>query len=131
MSLSHKKITDMSPNECIAIRETFDRVGDRWSLYVLAQLRDGPMRFNALKRSIDGISQRMLTLTLRSLERDGMVIRTVYPTNPPQVDYALTELGWTLLPPIAALIDWAENHHSKVQQARGQFDLTPKPTPDS
>ncbi len=122
MSLSHKKITEMSPEECVTIREMLDRVGDRWSIYVVAQLRDGPLRFNALKRSIEGISQRMLTLTVRSLERDGLVVRTVYPTNPPQVEYALTDLGWTLLEPISALITWAEEHQAQVQCARNRFD---------
>ena len=118
MSLSHKKVTEMSPEECNTIRETLDRVGDRWSIYVVAQLRDGPLRFNALKRSVEGISQRMLTLTLRSLERDGLVVRTVHPTNPPQVEYALTALGETLLQPIIALISWAEEHRTEVRGAR-------------
>ncbi|BCM92134.1 putative HTH-type transcriptional regulator YybR [Abditibacteriota bacterium] len=131
MSLSHKRITDMSQEECVTIREMLDRVGDRWSIYIVAQLRDGPLRFNALKRSIEGISQRMLTLTLRSLERDGLVNRTVYPTNPPQVEYALTDLGWTLLEPVSALISWAEEHQTQVQRARNQFDIAPASTPSS
>lgn len=126
MSLSHKPIAQMSPEECVTIREMLDRVGDRWSIYTVAQLRDGPLRFNALKRSIEGISQRMLTLTLRGLERDGLVTRTAYPTNPPQVEYALTDLGTTLLQPIGALICWAEEYRSEVQVAREQFDSTPQ-----
>ncbi|RYG70698.1 transcriptional regulator [bacterium] len=122
MSLSNTKIADMTPEECLAVRETFDRVGDRWSLYILGQLRHGPCRFNQLRRDIEGISQRMLTLTLRHLERDGLVKRTVYPTNPPQVEYALTDLGLTLLPPIVALIDWAEEQYANIHKSRQAYD---------
>ncbi len=110
MSLSQTRIADMTPEECALVRQILDRVGDRWSLYIVGQLREGPLRFNELRRSIDGISQRMLTLTLRGLERDGLITRTVYPTNPPKVEYELTALGRTLLAPAAALLDWAEAH---------------------
>lgn len=122
MSLSHTPIRDMTPEECAAIRETFDRVGDRWSLYIVGELREGPVRFNELRRRLTGVSQRMLTLTLRSLERDGLVARTVYPTNPPQVEYALTETGLTLLEPICALIDWSEQFRPQIEESRRQFD---------
>lgn len=127
MSLSHTRISEMSPEECAVVRQVLDRVGDKWSLYVVAQLREGPLRFNGLKRSVPGISQRMLTLTLRGLERDGLVTRTVYPTNPPQVDYALTELGRTLLAPVAALISWAEEHQPQIQMSRQRFDCRSTP----
>ena len=102
MSARHTKITD---DDC-PVREVLNRVGDKWSILVVAVLRDGSMRFSDLRRSVDGISQRMLTLTLRGLERDGLVTRTVTPTTPPRVDYALTRLGRSLLDPIMALAEW-------------------------
>jgi len=122
MSLSHREITGLSGEACNAARETFDRVGDRWSLYIMAQLRDGPVRFNQLKRDVEGVSQRMLTLTLRSLERDGLISRAVYPTNPPQVEYTLTPAGQSLLEPIMALIEWTQSHQSNIEAARREFD---------
>jgi DNA-binding HxlR family transcriptional regulator len=122
MSLSHTRIADMTPAQCTIVRELFDRIGDRWSLYIVGELREEPLRFNELRRRLTGVSQRMLTLTLRSLERDGLVGRTVYPTNPPQVEYALTDLGCSLVPPILALIDWAEESHPQIEEARAGFD---------
>jgi len=89
---------------------------------VVVTLGDGPKRFNELRRSIASISQRMLTLTLRGLERDGLVTRTVFPTVPPRVDYELTELGHSLLAPVAALGTWARQNRLKIQQARLRFD---------
>jgi DNA-binding HxlR family transcriptional regulator len=97
-------------------------VGDKWSVLVIALLGNGPQRFSELKRSIEGISQRMLTLTLRGLERDGLVTRTMFPTIPPRVDYALTRLGRTLLEPVRALATWAEKHREEIQAARDKFD---------
>ena len=88
-----------SEDGCQVTRQILDRIGDKWSLYIIATLNDGSRRFNELKREIEGISQRMLTLSLRGLERDGLVTRTVFPTIPPRVDYALTPLGATLLGP--------------------------------
>jgi DNA-binding HxlR family transcriptional regulator len=102
------------------IREVLDRIGDTWSLLVVMNLQSGPVRFNALRRKIEGISQRMLAVTLRSLETDGLVTRTVTPTTPPQVEYALTDMGQSLAVPVAALGDWAvANRHAvrKRQQA--------------
>jgi DNA-binding HxlR family transcriptional regulator len=107
---------------CLAVRAVLDRVGDKWSVLLVSLLGDGTMRFNELRRSIEGISQRMLTLTLRGLERDGLVSRTVYPTIPPRVDYALTDLGQTLLDPVLGLAGWAEKHRAEIQQARERFD---------
>ncbi len=107
---------------CPTARVVLDRVGDKWSVLLVSLLGDGAMRFNELRRSIEGISQRMLTLTLRGLERDGLVSRTVYPTIPPRVDYELTHLGQTLLDPVLALRAWAEKHRPAVQQARERFD---------
>jgi DNA-binding HxlR family transcriptional regulator len=112
------------PQDCRAVSEVLDRVGDKWSVLVVAMLGDGPKRFNELRRAIASISQRMLTLTLRGLERDGLVTRTVFPTIPPRVDYELTELGRSLLAPVNALGTWARQNRQKIQQARIQFDAT-------
>ncbi|MFZ0609600.1 MAG: helix-turn-helix domain-containing protein, partial [Xanthobacteraceae bacterium] len=95
------------PADCRAISDILARVGDKWSVLVVTRLGPGSLRFNELRRAIGGISQRMLTLTLRGLERDGLVTRTVTPSVPPRVDYALTALGRDLLQPVSALGDWA------------------------
>jgi DNA-binding HxlR family transcriptional regulator len=108
--------------ECIVVREILDRVGDKWSVLVIALLGDRGQRFSELKRSIDGISQRMLTLTLRQLEHDGLVLRTVHATVPPRVDYALTPLGESVLEPIMALTRWAQEHGSDIAEARRRYD---------
>jgi DNA-binding HxlR family transcriptional regulator len=110
------------PEDCRAVSEVLERVGDKWSVLVVVMLGGGPKRFNELRRSIANISQRMLTLTLRGLERDGLVTRTVFPTIPPRVDYALTELGRSLLTPVDALGTWARENQFKIQQARQRFD---------
>jgi DNA-binding HxlR family transcriptional regulator len=104
------------------VREVLDRVGDKWSVMVIVLLGQRTHRFNELHRSIDGISQRMLTLTVRALERDGLVSRTVHATVPPRVDYELTELGRTLLIPIGALAEWADTHRGDIQAARDRHD---------
>ena len=119
-----------SEDGCQVTRQILDRIGDKWSLYIIATLNDGSRRFNELKREIEGISQRMLTLSLRGLERDGLVTRTVFPTIPPRVDYALTPLGATLLGP-----SWRSSGGRRKQepiaQARERFDeaadAAPKP----
>ncbi len=98
------------------------RVGDKWSVFVIMMLADGPKRFNEIKRMICGISQRMLTLTLRGLERDGLVTRTVFPTIPPRVDYELTDLGRGLQQPVIALGQWAMDHRPEIEAARSRFD---------
>lgn len=108
--------------DCLAARAVLDRVGDKWSLLVIELLGGGPMRFNELKRAIEGISQRMLTRTVRGLERDGLVTRTMFPTIPPRVDYALTPMGKTLLRPVRALVAWAQEHRQQIQDARDDFD---------
>ena len=110
------------PADCRAISDILARIGDKWSVLVVTRLGDKPMRFNELRRSIGGISQRMLTLTLRGLERDGLVTRTVFPTIPPRVDYALTPLGRDLLKPVSALGEWATRNQTKIARAREQFD---------
>lgn len=104
------------------VRDVLNRIGDKWSVFVVATLRRGPRRFSELRRTIEGISQRMLTRTLRGLERDGLVDRTVTPTIPPRVDYELTALGRTLLEPISALAVWAEANRGAVQEARARYD---------
>ena len=104
------------------IREILERVGGKWSLQVIFHLGAGPQRFTGLKRSIDGVSQRMLTVTLRGLERDGIVSRTMYPVIPPRVEYALTPLGATLLDAVGALVSWADAHLAEVDAARAAYD---------
>ena len=121
--------------ECMAVREVLNLVGDKWSLLLIQYLSAGPKRFSELKRTVEGISQRMLTLTLRGLERDGLVTHTVYPTVPPRVDYALTPLGKTLREPVSALAEWAAKNREKMQAARDEFDkrakrATPPSDPD-
>ena len=108
--------------DCRAVASVLSRVGDKWSVLIIMLLIDGPRRFNELKRMVGGISQRMLTLTLRGLERDGLVTRTVYPTIPPRVDYELTDLGRGLAQPVRALGQWAFEHQPQIQGARDKFD---------
>jgi DNA-binding HxlR family transcriptional regulator len=110
--------------DCLAVSETLGRIGDKWTVLVVELLRDGPMRFNEIRRSIDGISQRMLTLTLRGLERDGLATRTMYPTIPPRVEYELTTLGQTLREPLGAIAEWARTHRPAIERARKLFDAT-------
>jgi DNA-binding HxlR family transcriptional regulator len=107
---------------CRAVSNVLARVGDKWSVLIVSRLGKQPMRFNELKREIAGISQRMLTLTLRGLERDGLITRTVFATIPPRVDYELTALGRSLLEPVNALADWALKHAPKIELARMKFD---------
>jgi len=103
-------------------REILDRIGDRWTVLVVTLLDDGPRRFSELGRLIDGISQKMLTQTLRGLERDGLVTRTVHPEVPPRVEYELTATGRTLIAPLAALDAWARLHMADVADARAAYD---------
>jgi DNA-binding HxlR family transcriptional regulator len=107
---------------CRAVSDVLARIGDKWTIYVVRLLSDGPMRFNEIRRAVGSISQRMLTLTLRGLERDGLVTRTVYPTIPPRVDYELTELGRTLICILVPLGQWAVENRQTVEKARAEFD---------
>jgi len=107
---------------CIGVSEMPARLGDKWSMLLVLLLRSGRRRFGELKRLVRGISQRMLTLTLRNLERDGLVKRTYHPTVPPRVDYELTELGRSLSEPIATLGAWAKVHEDEIRSARNGFD---------
>ena len=112
------------PEDCRAVSEVLARVGDKWTILVVVVLGDGPKRFNEIRRSLGSISQRMLTLTLRGLERDGLATRTVYPTVPPRVEYELTRLGRSLLEPVSGLGAWARQHRAAILDARRRFDNT-------
>ena len=107
---------------CSVVAPVLARIGDKWSVLIVRCLGQGPRRFNELKRDIGGISQRMLSLTLRGLERDGLVKRTVFPVVPPRVDYALTDLGRSLWDPIEALGAWAQRHHPEIAAAQIRYD---------
>ncbi|GHD11584.1 winged helix-turn-helix transcriptional regulator [Tianweitania populi] len=115
-----------SSEACQAVNSILSRVGDKWTVLVVELLGQGPLRFNELRRLIGGISQKMLTTTLRGLERDGFVTRTVFPTIPPRVDYELTDLGRDLLVPVHALGEWARLNTGRVAKARVSFDLKQK-----
>lgn len=112
---------------CPVAREILNRIGDKWSVFVITELGRGPRRFSELRRAVEGISQRMLTLTVRNLERDGLLSRTVFASVPPRVDYALTPLGRTLLKTLRALAEWAERHREDVHAARTRFDARKAP----
>ena len=118
MKPRHMHLTE----DCRAVSDILQRVGDKWTVLVVGKLGEGPMRFNELRTTVGGISQKMLTTTLRGLERDGFVTRTVYPTIPPRVDYELTELGFELLEPVNALGEWARMNTARVKAARDRFD---------
>ncbi len=112
-----------TPDSCKPVSEVLQRIGDKWSVLVVMMLRDGSQRFSELRRALPGISQRMLTLTLRGLERDGLVTRTVTATViPPRVDYELTALGESLAEPVMALGRWAHQHMADIAAARAEFD---------
>ncbi|HMF68079.1 MAG TPA: helix-turn-helix domain-containing protein [Phyllobacterium sp.] len=124
----HSRITDdygvlqWDKREDCEVRQILDRIADKWSLLVIALLEKRTLRFTELRKSIDGISQRMLTTTLRQLERDGIVQRTVFPVVPPRVDYALTPLGCTLLETIQSLVNWTERYQNEIAAARASYD---------
>lgn len=107
---------------CPFVREVLTRVGDKWTVLVIVLLGDGTKRFSELRRAIGSISQRMLTLTLRGLERDGLVVREVFPTVPPKVQYTLTPLGKTLLKTLRDLAGWAADNRDEIERARANFD---------
>jgi DNA-binding HxlR family transcriptional regulator len=109
-------------DECQRVGQVLSRVGDKWTVLVINELGDGPRRFNELKRQVEGVSQRMLTLTLKNRERDGLVSRAVTPSVPPRVDYDLTALGRSMLEPVRALGQWAQAHISEMDRARADYD---------
>jgi DNA-binding HxlR family transcriptional regulator len=116
----HKQSQEM--NAACPIRDVLDRVGDKWSSLILLSLKAGPRRFGVLRREIEDISQRMLSETLRNLQRDGFVSRTVFATTPPQVEYALTDLGQSLQGTLGVLAKWSSLNHDAIRQARNNFD---------
>ena len=122
MTVTDRPHLDHKSSDCRAVSTVLARVGDKWSVLIVALLGDGPKRFNEIKRMVGGISQRMLTLTLRGLERDGLVTRTIFPTIPPRVDYELTDLGRGLWQPVEALGKWAADHQPEIESARAKFD---------
>lgn len=114
----NNRVTDYCP----AISAILSRIGDKWSVLIVMELADGPRRFNEIKRDVAGISQRMLTLTLRGLERDGLVARKVYDSVPPKVEYSLTDLGRSLRDPVMALGAWAISNRDEIHAAQADFD---------
>jgi DNA-binding HxlR family transcriptional regulator len=115
------RITEPEHTECRAVAETLARIGDKWTVLVVGALSKGPMRYNEIRRNVDGISQRMLTLTLKGLEQDGLATRTVFPTIPPRVDYELSDLGQKLIVPLRSLQEWAMKHRPAMLVAREKF----------
>ena len=122
LSPSDTDVTTHDHSSCRRVTPVLNRVGDKWSMQVVMQLAQGSKRFTELKRALDGVSQRMLTLTLRGLERDGLVSRHVTPTIPPRVDYELTELGTSLREPVRALGAWALEHINCIWAAQQRYD---------
>src|SRR5260221_359919 len=117
--------------DCHKVSRILARIGEKWSMLVVMLLRDGPRRFNDIKRSTTGISQQMLTRTLRGLERDGLVTRTIFPTSPPQVEYNLTGLGRSMSEPVLAFGRWVQEHLGEIDAARDRFDQRAKATAKS
>ncbi|MGW0468828.1 winged helix-turn-helix transcriptional regulator [Streptomyces sp. NPDC003027] len=133
MSVGHTEVTTevttdpvVSCAEECGVRDVQDRLGDKWTVHVVVELAAGPRRFRELQRLVTGVSQRMLTLTLRRLERDGLVTRTVYPTAPPQVEYALTATGHSMTHLIKQLVDWSLDHRAVIGRAREEWDAKQK-----
>jgi DNA-binding HxlR family transcriptional regulator len=118
--MTRRNVAD-GPLEPCPIRDVLDRIGDRWSLLVLWSLADGTLRFTELKRTIGDVSQRVLAQTLRRLEQDGFVLREIYPTVPPRVDYTLTDMGRSFLRPMNGLIDWADQYQGEIRKARMHY----------
>jgi DNA-binding HxlR family transcriptional regulator len=116
------RVTPGQTDECRLVRETLSRLGDKWTLLVILCLSGGPLRFNTLQRGVVGISHRMLTVTLRKLERDGLVLRRVYPEVPPHTEYALTPLGVSFTEPVLGIANWAIAAQSAIETSRKRFD---------
>ena len=113
---------DLFHEECPKVSRVLSRLGDKWSVLIVVLLRERAYRFNEIKRAVSGISQQMLTRTLRNLERDGLVSRKTFPTSPPQVEYSLTDLGHSLSEPVLALGEWAKSHLGEIDAAQTRFD---------
>ena len=124
MTLGNKDVTApaaLHQAGCKSVAPVLHRIGDKWSVLILKNLEDGPQRFGALRRRIGDISQRMLTQTLRDLQADGMIERTVFPTTPPSVEYKLSPMGYSILVPLSAMVDWAFAHFPAIREARKEF----------
>jgi len=124
MSPRNKDVTDEVLAQACPVHEVLDRVAGKWSILIIVSVARGPIRFTELERSIDKISRRMLTLTLRNLERDGLLTRTVYPTAPPKVEYELTPIARELHESLLTLTFWAERHRTKIVESRAEYDET-------
>ncbi|WP_202486580.1 helix-turn-helix domain-containing protein [Streptomyces sp. SID4985] len=122
MSRSHTDVSDQVSNEACPLTEVIDHVAGKWSIGILVAAAHGPVRFTELERAIAGISRRMLTLNLRKLERDGLLVRTVYPTVPPKVEYTLTPMARELHATLTGLVGWAERHRADITAARAAYD---------
>ncbi|GAA2977350.1 HxlR family transcriptional regulator [Streptomyces sp. KhCrAH-43] len=122
MSRSHTDVSDQVISEACPLTEVLDHVAGKWSIGILVAAAHGPVRFTELERAVTGISRRMLTLNLRKLERDGLLVRTVYPTVPPKVEYSLTPMARELHATLAGLVGWAERHRADITAARAVFD---------
>ena len=122
VTAEYEELCRYAPKSGPAIRGVIDRIGDKWSLLVIVTLAGGPMRHGELRRQVIGVSQRMLTLTLRQLERDGLITRTIHPEIPPRVEYALTDLGTTLIPPALSIAHWAIANYATIEKSRVEFD---------
>ncbi|GAA5044709.1 winged helix-turn-helix transcriptional regulator [Nocardia callitridis] len=129
MSRSNTDVSDQVVNEACPLTEVLDHVAGKWSIGILVAAAHGPVRFTELERAITGISRRMLTLNLRKLERDGLLIRTVYPTVPPKVEYRLTPMAEELHATLAGLVGWAERHRTDIANARAVYDAAAEPVP--
>jgi DNA-binding HxlR family transcriptional regulator len=119
------RMDEVDHAECRAVVQVLDRIGDKWTVMVVGTLAQGPIRFNAILRQISGLSHRMLTLTLRGLQRDGLVKRRAYATIPPKVEYELTPLGRSLIEPLYVMMQWAQLHRTKIEAAQREFDTAP------
>ncbi len=122
LSTKHNERSKWTVDPQCPVRDVLDRIGDKWSTLVLGTLASGPHRFSAVQRAIPDISKRMLTQTLRDLERDGLIARTVFPTKPPSVEYRLTPLGETILEPLTVLVQWADRSRAAIKNARLAYD---------
>ncbi|MBW5480623.1 winged helix-turn-helix transcriptional regulator [Streptomyces bambusae] len=122
MSHRHTDVTDQVSNEACPLTEVLDHVAGKWSIGILVAAAQGPVRFTELERTITGISRRMLTLNLRKLERDGLLVRTVHPTVPPRVEYRLTPMAQELRATLSGLVGWAERHRADITTARATYD---------
>lgn len=131
MSRSYTDVSDQVSNEACPLTEVLDHVAGKWSIGILVAAAHGPARFTELERAITGISRRMLTLNLRKLERDGLLIRTVYPTVPPKVEYSLTPMARELHATLTGLVSWAERHRTDITIARATYDAATTSAPTS